>query len=433
MTTITLEPNGPPQLPAPNRVLSRSAESASGRGSGCWRLVRWPFLVLIFIVGVLFSNKVASVCSQPPTECGSAGQVEFIDIFNVAHNIQLLEMHLHGSWLSVVQWLTDMQRNLMGLTWPQANIPSGGKRRTFCIKKRHGQGVASKERDTVTLENLGYGVSNIDDRKCDTDGLFQQPGGIVRKRDGVNGDVTYPQFWPLREEERFVGNVGLVRYAPPLLPRKYRVDDGSGEYQELCNDGKGFITGHWMLGLVLCVIGIWCCIRGFQHVFYDDRFSSIFRAFGYQLLFVVFFGIGLYGVVSLTFQDCETIGIEMRRAQRLGFGGSSTRFQAGLSPTPVTHVSSSLPMIPDGRLSRVRFETAASFALSQGPSCLLGCLSRGRHTHSLLPFASWDSYLPGQRVFPGCHPAPAYCTGSTAMSTGPSLEKHYLLLPATTA
>ena len=127
------------------------------------------------------------------------------------------------------------------------------------------------------------------------------------------------------------------------------------------------------------------------------------------------------------------MGIEMRRAQRLGFGGSSTRFQAGLSPTPVTHVSSSLPMIPDGRLSRVRFETAASFALSQGPSCLLGCLSRGRHTHSLLPFASWDSYLPGQRVFPGCHPAPAYCTGSTAMSTGPSLEKHYLLLPATTA
>jgi len=49
----------------------------------------------------------------------------------------------------------------------------------------------------------------------------------------------------------------------------------------------------------------------------------------------------------------------MRRAQRLGFGGSSTRFQVGLSPTPVTHVSSSLPMIPDGRLSRVRFETAA--------------------------------------------------------------------------
>ena len=53
------------------------------------------------------------------------------------------------------------------------------------------------------------------------------------------------------------------------------------------------------------------------------------------------------------------IGIEMRRAQRLGFGGSSTRFQVGLSPTPVAHVSSSLPMIPDGRISRVRFETAA--------------------------------------------------------------------------
>jgi len=53
------------------------------------------------------------------------------------------------------------------------------------------------------------------------------------------------------------------------------------------------------------------------------------------------------------------MGIEMRRAQRLGFGGTSTRFQVGLSPTPVAHVSSSLPMIPDGRISRVRFETAA--------------------------------------------------------------------------
>ena len=127
------------------------------------------------------------------------------------------------------------------------------------------------------------------------------------------------------------------------------------------------------------------------------------------------------------------MGIEMRRAQRLGFGGTSTRFQVGLSPTPVPHVSSSLPMIPDGRLSRVRFETAASFALSQGPSCLTVCLSRGRHTHLMLQFASSDSYLPGQRVFPGCHPAPAYCTGSAAVSTGPSLEKHYLLFLATTA
>jgi hypothetical protein len=80
----------------------------------------------------------------------------------------------------------------------------------------------------------------------------------------------------------------------------------------------------------------------------------------------------------------------------------------------LAHVSASLPLIPDGRLSRVRFETAASFALSQGPSCLLGCLSRGRHTHPMLPFASSASYLLGQRVVPGCHPAPASWTGSPA-------------------
>jgi len=127
------------------------------------------------------------------------------------------------------------------------------------------------------------------------------------------------------------------------------------------------------------------------------------------------------------------MGIEMRRAQRLGFGGTSTRFQVGLSPTPVAHVSSSLPMIPDGRISRVRFETAARSSLSQGPSCFIPCLSRGRHTYAMLQFAASDSYLPGQRVYPGCHPAPAYWTGSTAISTGPLLEKHYLLLIAPTA
>jgi len=156
----------------------------------------------------------------PTTEGGAAGQVEFIGILNVAHDIQLLEMHLHGSWLSIVQWLTNMQRNLLGLTWPQDNIPSGGKRRTFCIKKRHGQGIASKERDTVTLANLRYGVSNIDDSKRDLDGLFQQPSGIMDKRDGVDSDVTDSQFWPLRKQQGFVSNVGLPPYLPPLPQAK---------------------------------------------------------------------------------------------------------------------------------------------------------------------------------------------------------------------
>jgi len=35
----------------------------------------------------------------------------------------------------------------------------------------------------------------------------------------------------------------------------------------------------------------------------------------------------------------------------LGFGGSSIGFPVVLSPTPIAHVSASLPMIPDGRIS----------------------------------------------------------------------------------
>ena len=46
----------------------------------------------------------------------------------------------------------------------------------------------------------------------------------------------------------------------------------------------------------------------------------------------------------------------------------------------------------------------------------------------MLPVAASASSLPGQRVFPGYHPAPAYCTGSTAVSTGPSLSCYYGLM-----
>ncbi|MDN3514460.1 MAG: KilA-N domain-containing protein, partial [Candidatus Brocadia sp.] len=38
----------------------------------------------------------------------------------------------------------------------------------------------------------------------------------------------------------------------------------------------------------------------------------------------------------------------------LGFGGVSMDFSIGLSPTPIAHVSTSPPLIPDGRIYRVR-------------------------------------------------------------------------------
>jgi hypothetical protein len=99
----------------------------------------------------------------------------------------------------------------------------------------------------------------------------------------------------------------------------------------------------------------------------------------------------------------------MRRAPRLGLGGTSTRFPVGLSPTPVPSVSSGPPLLPDGRMSRVRFETAPrSFSL---PGAFLPhpVLKPWSTSPPMLQFASEESYLPGQRVFSrGCHPAPAY-------------------------
>lgn len=80
--------------------------------------------------------------------------------------------------------------------------------------------------------------------------------------------------------------------------------------KELCNDGAGFITGHWGLGILLCLVGICCSCRaflGFAQI--EDRpcFSSFARYFAYQFLFVMFFGVGLFGILSSTFKNCEIL------------------------------------------------------------------------------------------------------------------------------
>ena len=71
-------------------------------------------------------------------------------------------------------------------------------------------------------------------------------------------------------------------------------------------------------------------------------------------------------------------------------------------PSPsIVYGSQSLPMIPDGRVSRVRFETAASLSLSGAPSFERARLSSGLHTLAGWKFATPDSYQPGQRFYPG--------------------------------
>ncbi len=49
----------------------------------------------------------------------------------------------------------------------------------------------------------------------------------------------------------------------------------------------------------------------------------------------------------------------------LGFGGFSMGFPMVLSPTPITHVSASPPLIPDSRISRVRLAARDGMVLSQ--------------------------------------------------------------------
>lgn len=68
----------------------------------------------------------------------------------------------------------------------------------------------------------------------------------------------------------------------------------------------------------------------------------------------------------------------------LGFGGVSMDFPIGLSPTPIAHVSTSPPLIPDGRIYRVRL---AATVFPENPSYNVPRLK------SLPTYTPWSLYL----------------------------------------
>jgi hypothetical protein len=90
-------------------------------------------------------------------------------------------------------------------------------------------------------------------------------------------------------------------------------------------------------------------------------------------------------------------------------------------------------MIPDGRISRVRFETAASRCALPGAFLhqrVLKQWSTSTHAAEVGHRESLPTWAAG---WSRCHPDPADGTGSAAVSTGPSLEQCALRRSATTA
>jgi hypothetical protein len=105
--------------------------------------------------------------------------------------------------------------------------------------------------------------------------------------------------------DSFGSNIGLPPYLPPLPPSKPCVSGSSCKRKEICNDREGFITGHWILGLIFCTVGIGCCAQSFRKSGFAPTFSDFAHYAGYQLLFVVFFSLGSYAIISTTFKDCD--------------------------------------------------------------------------------------------------------------------------------
>ncbi len=119
-----------------------------------------------------------------------------------------------------------------------------------------------------------------------------------------------PTFWVVGNNHNprsfmLKRNIGLPPYLFPLSPSKHYVGDRSRDDRELCNDGKGFITGHWVLGIILCALGMWCSCRMYLMPDGLSDHSYFIGALIWQGLFILFFGIGCYGVISSTFKDCD--------------------------------------------------------------------------------------------------------------------------------
>ena len=103
----------------------------------------------------------------------------------------------------------------------------------------------------------------------------------------------------------------------------------------------------------------------------------------------------------------------------LEFGGLSTGFPMGLSPTPIAHVSASPPLIPDGRISRVRL-AAMAFPSRTFPfkpklkclptyaPCLNGLISNSTFllVCTILQHSVWSVFLSNARHLPRA-PLPA--------------------------
>ena len=64
--------------------------------------------------------------------------------------------------------------------------------------------------------------------------------------------------------------------------------------------------GHWILGIILCVIGLSCCAQAFRTSGFAPTLNDFGRYAKWQGLFFVFFSIGMYVIISTTFKDCDT-------------------------------------------------------------------------------------------------------------------------------
>jgi hypothetical protein len=212
----------------------------------------------------------------------------------------------HSFWSFFCQVFASA-RDYNSFSGTQASLFGGVVGGAVLVGETDGQEIARPEYATVTFDDFRFRVSDIDDGKFYINGLFSQLLFSLGSWDRNNNDITNPQFWPLGKQQGSIRNLGLPSDLPPLLVRINCIDSGNDEDEELCNDGKSLIAGHWGFGIILCAIGFLCSCRAYGWPNHMDLSYEmpVSHSLMWQGLFALFFGFGFYMILSVSFPNCD--------------------------------------------------------------------------------------------------------------------------------
>ena len=317
-------PNVLPQPPAPEPPVSDSPKTSIGRGSAWRRWLGICLLGLLVVFGIINFRELLSYGVTLHKEWLFPFSAEYVLVDDTAKEVEVFPSGLYGFKVDGFYFGRD-DTQAMFFLWVDNEWLSGIRDGRFS-KTLNSRFFFVNTALAVDSDYPSWSTAKIKKGACSADLISLSRSTYIPFSDGQIGTLQGSQgeiggfsafgssvstllsglYCKAISFNSPFSNVGLPPYLFPLSPSKNHINNCGRNNRELCNDGKSVIAGHWGLGIVLCVIGFWCCCK--MYLMPDGLSDHVYftRAFIWQSLFLVFFGVGIYGIISSTFKDCET-------------------------------------------------------------------------------------------------------------------------------